>query len=208
MLAGRTRDHQKSLFVKHSIAMISSGAVLGPCCDGLHSRNDVLHYSQPIVVPILDLETCWWVPLLFGLAGWIIGLGVPLLDSAFDEEKAVPGWKKVFLCISTFVICYFLSAKLDALPMAHEEYKDLALWGFALTVWWIFDRTRSGFVMSALTALSGPLIEVFLIGMGLYTYTHPSTGLVIPTWISPVYFCGGPAVGLLGRKVLRSLSNP
>jgi hypothetical protein len=27
-----------------------------------------------------SFETCWWVPLLFGVAGLILGLSVPLLD--------------------------------------------------------------------------------------------------------------------------------
>lgn len=30
--------------------------------------------------PLLELETCWWVPLLFGVAGVILGVGFPVLD--------------------------------------------------------------------------------------------------------------------------------
>lgn len=59
----------------------------------------------------------------------------------------------------------------------------------------------AGFFMAALTALAGPLIEILLIKQfGLYHYNHTGP-LGIPTWIPWVYFCGAPAVGMLGRKV-------
>jgi hypothetical protein len=59
--------------------------------------------------------------------------------------------------------------------------------------------------MSCLTAVCGPAIEVGLIqGLHLYAYTQPQVAGV-PTWIPWVYFCGGPAVGLLGRQVWAEL---
>jgi hypothetical protein len=192
---------------KQSIAMFSSGAVLGPMCDGMHSLNGVLAYKEPFAVPLLNFQTCWWVPCLFGVAGCIIGLGVPLLDSVLDEEAKVPEWPKVLLCISSFVVCYYLSAKLDAPLETYPGAEDLILWIYAVACWAVFDRSRSGVAMSALTAVAGPLIEILLIGFGLYSYSHPSQGLDIPTWIAPVYFCGGPAVGMLGRRVKRSLQS-
>jgi hypothetical protein len=33
-----------------------------------------------------SFETCWWVPLLFGVAGLILGLGVPLLDELVTQK--------------------------------------------------------------------------------------------------------------------------
>jgi hypothetical protein len=62
--------------------------------------------------------------------------------------------------------------------------------------------------MSALTALGGPALEVFLINvLGLYSYSHPVLLGAVPTWIAWVYFAGGPAVGLLGRRVRASLAG-
>eukprot|EP00878_Enallax_costatus_P023792 GHUV01025339.1.p1 GENE.GHUV01025339.1~~GHUV01025339.1.p1 ORF type:complete len:195 (+),score=32.74 GHUV01025339.1:150-734(+) len=79
---------------RQAIAMFASGAVLGPFCDGLHSQYDVLHYEHPSVQLQLALgplhwsfETCWWVPLLFGVAGVIIGVSVPLMDSILHQRS-------------------------------------------------------------------------------------------------------------------------
>ena len=62
--------------------MGSASAVLGPLLDNQHSAHGVLKYthSSRLVLPFLVVETTWWTPLLFGVAGIIIGVGTPLLD--------------------------------------------------------------------------------------------------------------------------------
>lgn len=76
----------------------------------------------------------------------------------------------------------------------------------ALAHWYAFDRTPQGFGMAALTAVCGPLVEIGLINLlGLYDYSHPLV-LGVPTWIPWVYFCGGPAVGNLGRRVWHEIA--
>ena len=65
----------------------------------------------------------------------------------------------------------------------------------------------AGFLLAALTSLCGPIIEIALINVEhLYSYSKPSF-LGIPAWIGAVYFCGGPAVGNLGRRIWYSLST-
>jgi len=55
---------QQQTITKQAIALAASGAVLGPLCDGQHSKYGVLHYANPTMlnVPIcnLQLETCWY----------------------------------------------------------------------------------------------------------------------------------------------------
>lgn len=90
-----------------------------------------------------------------------------------------------------------LGAQLGPLPAL-----DALLCAAGVAHWWLFDGTRQGLGMAALTAVCGPLVEIALIYAGLYQYTHPVI-LHVPTWIPWVYFCGGAAVGNLGRKVSR-----
>uniref|UniRef100_A0A7S0RHV2 Uncharacterized protein n=1 Tax=Chlamydomonas leiostraca TaxID=1034604 RepID=A0A7S0RHV2_9CHLO len=208
-----------------AIASFASGAVLGPMLDGLHSSNNVLHYANPTTITLgaYTLETCWWVLVLFGVAGVILGVSVPLLDRVWpgrDQAQAppAPSWPAVLLCISLFVAQYGLSGALDRaladpgsagsawvqplvalLGAGHTQ--DVVLIAYAALHYLAFDRTAPGLLMSALTALCGPAIEVALInGPHLYSYTHPQVA-GIPLWIAWVYFCGGPAVGNLGRRI-------
>jgi hypothetical protein len=63
--------------------------------------------------------------------------------------------------------------------------------------------------MSAATALGGPALLAAPPALGahpLYAYAHPQL-LGVPLLIVPVYFCGGPAVGLLARRVWASLQE-
>lgn len=85
---------------------------------------------------------------------------------------------------------------------------DIILFCYAAAVWGLLDGTRTGLFMSLLTAVAGPAVEIALInGLGLYAYSHPQMGLGVPTWIPWVYACGGPAVGLLGRRIWATLKE-
>lgn len=198
--------------------MGSASAILGPLCDGLHSQYGVLEYAAPITpfqAVHWDFETTWWTPLLFALAGIILGVSHPILDANFPESKprggTDPSWTFVLTAIAGFVLQYFLSAKgaavLDSYMLPDGNIVlDVVLAATALAHWAVFDATKQGLFMAALTAVAGPAVEVLLIKQGLYAYAHPQLFGAIPTWIAWVYFCGSPAVGSLGRKVAAELT--
>jgi len=174
----------------------------------MHSEFGVLAYTspqQPFAAAHWYLQTTWWTPLLFALAGIILGVSHPLLDTVFREDMprggTEPSWLWVWAGISVFVFQYYLSAQLDGwqsspplsqvvVPMATAI--DLILAAIAVAQWSFFDGSRQGFVMAAVTAVCGPALEVALISLGLYSYTHPQLFNAVPTWIPWVYACGGP----------------
>lgn len=214
--------------------MALASAVLGPLLDNQHSMYGALSYTHPIriTLPGLLIETTWWTPLLFGLAGIIIGVGTPALDAfaaAKEEEKLLlhrnisqegpstrsmePSWGWVFLGISAFVVQYWVSAVLDTplqgvtVPWTAVPAADVVLATGALATWAIFDATPQGFFMAALTGVAGPVVEIGLISQDLYHYAHPQIFDAVPTWIAWTYFAGGPAVGNLGRKTAAILQR-
>ena len=206
-------------WIEQATAMWCGAAVLGPLCDGCHSKHDVLHYANPSYLGIqgtlLGLESCWWVPILFGGAGVILGASHPLLDRANGSPRPAPGWVSVLLSISAFVVCYessgVLSQAAAAAPPAGllERFVQLdgPLTAIAAAIFLIFERTPGGLFMAVLTAVVGPVAEIGLINIGhLYEYTNPDV-LGIPLWIPQVYFAGAPAVGALGRQVLYELET-
>uniref|UniRef100_A0A0G4HPJ1 Insulin-induced gene 1 protein n=1 Tax=Chromera velia CCMP2878 TaxID=1169474 RepID=A0A0G4HPJ1_9ALVE len=189
-----------------------SGALLGPVLDGSHGNFNVLHYDR-FVVPVglpegpKLFETALWVPPLFGLAGIIIGLGTVVLDSVLKspDDARRPGNLKVLSGVLLYCAQYVVSGFLfsaGVMGSGPALFLLLSVLGFGL--WYALDRTVAGICMSLLTSVCGPLIEVGLIslsekaGAPLYHYTQPDIAGV-SSWIIPVYFGGGPAVGNLGR---------
>lgn len=213
-----TRRHTSHRLAERSIAVGLASAVLGPICDNFHSQHDVLKYHNPLhicIPPILALETTWWTPVLFAIAGIILGLGYPFLDGVLPQFRPRGGrnplWIFVLANISVFVMLYWASAVLERPLLGLVAFDglpamDLTLGCAALVSWAVFDATPQGFLMASLTAVCGPLVEIVLINGGkLYHYTHPDVLGAVPSWIAWVYFAGGPAVGNLGRKVANEI---
>jgi hypothetical protein len=206
-----------------SLCMTTSGALLGPFLDAYHSAFGVLQYDKPIRWVLWGSEeypaltTAWWVPELFGLAGFLIGWLYILMDVAFEtpREQKSPSAAKVLVGISAFTLQYWLSGILFATSVMDRNgllnlMSIIAAFGFLL-----LDGSVAGFLTSLATCIGGPLIEVGLItattkgslsGGGGYHYTDLGETGFFPLWIIPVYFLGGPANGNLARGFWNALS--
>ena len=80
-----------TLLRDQAIVMALASAILGPLLDNQHSMYGVLTYAHPITITLprlLTVETTWWTPLLFGLAGIIIGVGTPALDTLASSSTS------------------------------------------------------------------------------------------------------------------------
>ena len=206
-----------------SAIMMLCGAALGPFLDSYHSLFGVLSYEQPLQAylwgsgsssnPDLPaLVTAWWVPELFGLAGFIIGWLYIVLDEALGTPrvKREPLWPLIFVGISFFTLQYWLSGVMYANGIDRTTILNvmsvLAAMGFAA-----LDLTEAGFWTSLATAVGGPAIECVLItvlvGHGGYHYNDLGETGFFPLWILPVYFLGGPAVGNLARGFWQVLTD-
>ena len=207
--ARASTSEQPPIQPRAALALASASAVLGPCCDSLHSRAGVLTYAHPDVNFPPWLITCWWVPVLFGGAGIIIGLGVPALDVLLGGARPpARSWPAVLACIAGFVSLYGASAALEGPCRGHPGQLDAILAMGALAHWAVFDRTPAAAVLGLAAAVAGPAVEVGLITVGhLYAYADPAVFYAIPTWIWAVYAAGGAAVGGLGRRVVADLEG-
>lgn len=123
----RHKALEATALADEALVMFCASAILGPLLDHQHSRFDILHYEEPLLIDVRELalkllwgpgetpspevsawienvrggtpdaagailrevfaretgvfETAWWVPLLFGGAGVVIGLGHTLGDT-------------------------------------------------------------------------------------------------------------------------------
>eukprot|EP00850_Spirogloea_muscicola_P009641 SM000054S18127 [mRNA] locus=s54:753473:755547:+ [translate_table: standard] len=181
-----------------------------------HTHVHAHHLQELSIGTAFHLETCWWVPLLFGVAAVILGLSHPLLDRTRMLEGfrtldfmfasspmggKAPSWLFVNAGISSFTWQYALSGVLAEASGGSDPSLGACLFLFAVAQWATYDHTKGGLLMAILCAIGGPSLEIVLINVGgLYSYTHPDI-LGIPLWIPWVYFAGAPAVGNLGRRV-------
>lgn len=226
-----TNNPKQSLLF--SLSQTIAGAALGPFLDTYHSIFGVLQYDYPFTLQLWSpneipaLVTTWWVPYLFGLAGFIIGWLYILLDSVFNDDnnmmndnninnntKGTPmGYSPpiILIGISFFTFQYWLSGILSYYNIDRTIIFSImticAYYGYTK-----LDNTKSGLITSLATAIGGPLIEVGLISfltdsVGGYHYTDSGETGFFPLWIVPVYFLGGPANGNLARGVWDALER-
>ena len=198
-----------------SALLVCSGAILGPFLDSYHGAFGVLQYDNPIEAVLWGTDadhpaliTSWWVPELFGLAGFIIGWLYIVLDKVLQTPDTVrnPSPPKILVGIALFTFQYWLSG---VLFQSHVDRTTIlnVMSVVAATGFVLLDGSIAGLITSVATALGGPLIEAGLLslakaGMMLdsgYHYTDPGETGFFPLWIAPVYFLGGPAVGNLAR---------
>jgi hypothetical protein len=211
-----------------SLLMTLCGASLGPFLDSYHSLFGVLSYDTPLTFPLIGsiddsqaLLTCvttYWVPPLFGFAGFLIGWLYIWLDAlklgqdanlTRSSDELNPAVPKVLLGISFFTLQYWLSG----ICFAHGIDRTTILVLMSVLAgggFFALDGTISGFITSTATAIGGPIIEVGLISLlpepwGYHYNDAGETGF-FPLWIVPVYFLGGPANGNLARSFWNALS--
>jgi hypothetical protein len=156
------------------------------------------------------LITAWWVPLLFGVAGWLIGWLYIALDAILTKttttttfpDPKTPSPPQILIGISLFTLQYWLSGVLVATQVLDRTGILNAMSVYAAVAFWALDGSLAGWITSVATALGGPLIEVGLLSLskaqlmpGGYHYNDLGETGFFPLWIVPVYFLGGPAVG-------------
>lgn len=216
-----TKDPKRSILF--SLLMGLCGAGLGPFLDSYHSAFGVLKYDEPFRLILWGSEkypaltTTWWVPELFGLAGFLIGWLYILLDASLldsSDLRRQPSPPKTLVGISFFTLQYWLSGILVQSELLDRTgilnlMSVLAAIGFLA-----LDGTFSGLIVSLATCIGGPLIEAGLItatANGIlssgYHYNDLGETGFFPLWIVPVYFLGGPANGNLARGFWNMLSG-
>ena len=189
-----------------SMAMASCGAALGPFLDSYHSAFGVLQYDTPIYFTLWGsddhpaLTTAWWVPGLFGLAGFIIGwlyiiLDAVLLtgqDSTRENQSTKPSPPFILIGIAFFTFQYWLSGVLYTSGFDRSTILTVVT-ALCSAGFLVFDGSASGLIASLATAIGGPMIEVALItylagsGNG-YHYTDIGETGFFPLWILPGKF--------------------
>ncbi|EFR01657.1 INSIG domain-containing protein [Nannizzia gypsea CBS 118893] len=179
----------------------------------------------PVRVEAINFGLEWWHYLVFwGVAGVALGNLLPWFDLMWEDfmgEKPVQkgsseaGWNPMVRSIGAFVGVAFAIRKL---PWQSSTQVCLTLALVNPFLWYLIDRSKSGFVLSTAIGLTGmmALLEmnpgiVFSpsdasdalndTAFGIAGLTLSQGQLAVGTWIASVLFCSCVCFGNIGRKL-------
>lgn len=142
----------------------------------------------------------WWIPPACGLAAVAIGLLYPCLDERLgDSLKYKREWSSVMRCVAVFVGINHASAKID---FANNMQLSMSLAAMSIGLWWLFDRSPSGFGLGVGIAVLATLISQLLIYNGIYRYSKADF-LFVRSLLPCIFFSGGVTIGNIGRQLAR-----
>lgn len=144
------------------------------------------------------LANDWWVHPVVGVAAACIGLLYPFFDKRLGEPlRFKTEWSSVMRCVAVFVGINHASAKLD---FANNMQLSLTLAAMSIGLWWLFDRSGSGFGLGVGIAVLATIITQLVVYCGIYRYTKADF-LFVRSWLPCIFFSGGVTVGNIGRQL-------
>uniref|UniRef100_V5GLQ4 Putative insulin-induced protein n=1 Tax=Ixodes ricinus TaxID=34613 RepID=V5GLQ4_IXORI len=150
------------------------------------------------------MSSPWWVPAICGTAAVSVGLLYPCVDHKLGEETIPHRWSDVMKCIALFVGINQASAKIE---LQSDWQPSLSLVLLSVSLWWLCDRTHSGFGLSILTALIATLVAHFLVYYRIGRCSDKDLTFV-RSWLPCVFFSGGITVGNIGRLLALDGQEP
>ncbi|KAL2913187.1 hypothetical protein HK105_207306 [Polyrhizophydium stewartii] len=122
-----------------------------------------------------------WVPLSSGLAACLVGTLYPLLDELLLSARQAAAVRRDW-----------------SSAISWQTSVSLAL--IAVGIWFVFDRSRHGFILCLLAATSATFVVHMLVHRGVYSY--PQADLFgVRSWFPCIIFSACVCVGSVGRKL-------
>ncbi|XP_046349860.1 insulin-induced gene 2 protein-like [Haliotis cracherodii] len=176
--------------------LFSIGVFFALVLNLLQVQRQVTVFPPEVLASLFS--SAWWVPPSCGTAAAVIGLLYPCLDHRLGETPSFKReWSSVMRCVAVFVGINHASAKID---FANNLQLSLSLAAMSIGLWWLFDRSRSGFGLGVAIAVLATFVAQLLVYNGVYRYTEPDF-LFVRSWLPCVFFSGGVTMGNIGRQL-------
>ncbi|KAJ5787154.1 Insulin-induced protein family [Penicillium paradoxum] len=212
-----------------SLLLFGFGVAYGVITLHLHEN----HWITPVKLENIHYYDSWQYLGFWGLAGIALGNLLPWLDSRGDDEleqaetssneeeneDRTPSWVAVARSVGAFVGIAFAMRRL---PWESTTQASVTLALANPVLWYLIDRTTTGFYLSTTTGLGGMAIVLGLkpelvpvstsptVGAGLLNGTGLENVLgagislesfAVRTWIASVIFCACVCFGNIGRQL-------
>jgi hypothetical protein len=133
-----------------------------------------------------------WFPAMVGLATVSLAelrLHLPDVRTTVTARRGLAG-------VAAVVGAYVTTALVHTAP----EVPGIALITAMAVITWCVLGDRPSVVCGVLAAVIGPVVEIALVGAGVFAYNAGSDGLFgVGPWLPPLYFMFGVVVALLGE---------
>ncbi|XP_067119666.1 insulin-induced gene 2 protein-like [Centruroides vittatus] len=186
----------KNSLVSRAVCLFATGAFLSLVLNMLQIQHHLPSFKHKLVLKLL--YSSWWVPTICGIGSAIVGLLYPCFDSKLGEQLLEsPEWSKVMRCITLFVGINHATTKIN---FSSNLELSISLAVLSIGLWWVFDRTRSGFGMGIGIAILATLMIQMLVQHEFCKFTEREF-LYIRSWLPSIVFSGGVTIGNIGRKL-------
>jgi len=182
--------------VVRTLILFLVGCLFAFVLNFLQIQRNVTQFSNELIDNLF--QSAWWVPPSCGTAAAVIGLLHPMFDRILGEsQKQQQEWANVMKIIAVFIGINYASAKIE---YSNNVQLSFTLAAMSIGLWWLFDRSRSGFGLGVGIAVLATLVTQLLVYYGVYMYTEPDF-LYVRSWLPCVFFSGGVTMGNIGRQL-------
>ena len=139
----------------------------------------------------------FWFPLCTGLAGAIAAFSYLALDSRLNYKPKKQDIASIFRMSGAFIGVNYAVHKL---PWTSSSVVSVTLAILAITVWYLFDGSLHGFIISFVYAVIGTFAGFILATSGTYTFTQADF-FGVRSWLPCILYCGCVCFGVIGRAL-------
>ncbi|KAI8997959.1 insulin-induced protein family, partial [Gaertneriomyces semiglobifer] len=179
-----------------ALILFTLGFAFSVIIDHFQQEHDVTRFPRN---GAQVFSTASWVTLSCGAAGCLVGTMYPMLDYYLSSTPHACNrdWPSVLRCTAGFIGVNYATAKLTGTDGAQIS---LALSICAVGLWFMFDRTWYGFLLSLLVAIIGTWAAQFFVSTGFYIFTKADF-FGVRSWFPCMLYSGSVLFGSIGRQL-------
>ncbi|GJJ75790.1 hypothetical protein EMPS_08148 [Entomortierella parvispora] len=174
------------------------GFVFSLIIDHLQTQHHLVEY--PGTMPRL-WDTASWLPPTCGASAVLIGTIYPLGDYLWwgrqVRRSTSRDWSSVMRCLGGFIGVNYAASKL---PWTSSLQVSCTLALISVALWFLFDRTFHGFMISLTVASFGTTVAYFLVLNGWYSFTRADF-FGVGSWIPCILYSSSVCFGSIGRQL-------
>ncbi|KAF9913049.1 Golgi transport complex subunit 1 [Linnemannia zychae] len=179
------------------------GFVFSLVIDHLQTQHHLIQYPTQTAA-FSNMYRLWdtasWLPPTCGAAAVLIGTIYPLGDYLWWGQRVNRNhrdWSSVMRCFGGFIGVNYAASKL---PWTSSLQVSCTLALISVGLWFWFDRTFHGFVISLIVASAGTLVAYFLVANGWYSFTRADV-FGVGSWIPCILYSSSVCFGSIGRQL-------